>query len=1078
MRKDQRRKRNKRRRLSFYILLPSVVIGLTLPVYAPEASDNASVPARETKQKSATVAARKQTLSTLLVAAGKLRRANDTQKAVQTLNEAGHLQLDLFLTDEALSTFQQSEALLEQGTDPITEADTLNGLAAAYIAVNKYDLAQPVLNQARTISEQHNYPAGLAEALLLLSRCQNNTNHAEALTTAGEALRLWQSISNNRGVVRSHLAIGTYHFALANLVEAAQEFQSALDLATTMEDLPLQAESLVYLGYVEYRKGAWQELFSFMARAEELIDNEAEPYLMGRITAGYAEAFIETGLPEVGLQKYEEALEYYRLTNTPRPLVGMSWGIGKAKYILQQYPEALSILQQTLADAEANKFPSWRAQCHDYLGRTYAAMNQPAQALEQFEAALPLYESLPNPMEAARVRAMIGQLYQTQGKLNEALPFYQRALETFDALNDRIDRAVTLFAMGQLEMKRGNYETAENHLRQSVETTESVRSRSTTRDLTAAFSATVHERYLQYIQCLMRRNDRQAAVQAFEISELARARSLAEFLRGTETNLLAHVDPELASQEKSLRHLIHAKKDYRVTLVSKKTPEKADLEKLDADLAQLEEQYKSVSATISQRYPTYDQITRPRAWDLARVQQEVVKDDDTVLLEYIVGADKSYVWAITRNSFTAHEITGEVGKAAETVYNLLKERAKGNENQLTSSAQALSQMVLSPVANQLNKRRIIVIADGALNYIPFQMLPSPSSNSEPLVAQHEIINAPSASVLGQLREEVASRGVRSKVLAAFGSPAFGPGGQSDHKSTDQVVSAETASKEHLRYALRDIELNGDNFDLSAIGDLFFAEREINSLREIATPAATFAATGFAANRDQLFAIDLSQYAILHFATHGLLDPKRPEHSGILLSTVDDQGKPQKGFIGLQDVYSLRAPVDLVVLSACRTGLGKEIRGEGLVGLTRGFMYAGATTVVASLWKVDDEATAELMKRFYGEMLGNRKTPAEALRIAQNSIRQTPEWSAPHFWAGFTLQGEYQYVVNSNRGWRRYSVLIVIGLVGIVLVSVAGWYRYRVGAASSAREVVVANRCRSLLRKASGGTYHVLIRRRE
>src|SRR6185503_97971 len=251
----------------------------------------------------------------------------------------------------------------------------------------------------------------------------------------------------------------------------------------------------------------------------------------------------------------------------------------------------------------------------------------------------------------------------------------------------------------------------------------------------------------------------------------------------------------------------------------------------------------------------------------------------------------------------------------------------------------------------------------------------------------------------------------------------------------------------LRYALRDIELNRDNFDLSAIGQLFFAEREINSLREIATPAATFTATGFAANRKQLFSMDFSQYAILHFATHGLLDPTRPEHSGILLSTIDDQGKKQEGFITLQDVYTLRAPVDLVVLSACRTGLGREIRGEGLVGLTRGFMYAGATAVVASLWKVDDEATSELMKRFYTEMLQNRKTPDEALRLAQNAIRQNPRWSAPHYWAGFTLQGEYQYVVNSNRGWRRYSILIVIGLLMIVSLSVTGFYRYRLRASA-------------------------------
>src|SRR5215213_933239 len=265
MRKDERN-RHRPRRLSLYILLPSVLVCLMFPVYAPEASDNTGLPARETKQKSAIVAARKEKLSTLLVAASQLRRANDTKKTVQTLNEAGHLQLDLFLKKEALSTFQQSYELLKQGTDPVITVDTLNGLASTYIAINKYDLAQQFLDQARTISELHNYPAGKAEALLLLSECQNNKNHVKALNTAREALELWQSVGNDRGRIRSHLAIGIYRLAQSSLVEAAQDFQNALDLASSIGDIPLQAQSLVYLGFVEYRKGAWQEFFPFMAR--------------------------------------------------------------------------------------------------------------------------------------------------------------------------------------------------------------------------------------------------------------------------------------------------------------------------------------------------------------------------------------------------------------------------------------------------------------------------------------------------------------------------------------------------------------------------------------------------------------------------------------------------------------------------------------------------------------------------------------------------------------------------------------------------------------------------------------------
>jgi CHAT domain-containing protein/tetratricopeptide (TPR) repeat protein len=1032
MRKDKskiRRRKRENRRL-VYVSLPIALFCLVFPVYAPEASDNASLPARESKQRSATIAARKQTLSSLLSAAGELRQANDTKKAIQTLNEAGHLQLDLSQPNEALATFQQSQALLDQNIDPTTKVDTLNGLAAAYVKLSKFFKAKPLLKQSRTISDQNNNPAGKAEALLLLSECQNNKNHDRAIVSASESLSIWQSIGDNRGIVRARLALGNYYYAKKSLVEAEQNYQTALDLSHQINDVPLQAEAIVYLGFITYAKGAWQETFELVTSGLNLAGDAVTPELMARSTATLAEAFIESGLPEVGLQKYQKGLEFYQQAEMPAGIISMNWGVARAQFLLEHYPEALSILQTILAEVEAKDLTNWKAQCHDYLGRTYAAMNQPEKALMHFQLALPLYTGLGNPMEATRVQAMIGQWYQTQGKLDQALPLYQRALKKFGTLEDRIDQSATLFAMGELEMKRDHFAIAEKYLRKSIEITENLRSMSTTRDLTAAFSATVHDRYLKYIQCLMRRNDKQAAVQAFEINESARARSLTEFLLGTETNLLANIDPELAKQEKSLRQLLRAKEDYKITLLGGEY-KKDELEKLDAQIAQLEAEYKTVSTTINQRYPAYAQITRPSGWDLARIQQQVVNDDDTILLEYILGADQSYVWAITRDSFSAHEITGKVGDAAETVYNLSKDRAQGNEDQLTQATRELSQMVLSPVASQLNKRRIIVIADGALNYIPFQMLPLPSSSAEPLVAQHDIINAPSASVLGELRAEVAGRGLRSKTLAAFGNPALGSG----------ALNEDTT--EHLRYALRDIELNGDSFDLSKIGELFFAEREINSLREIATPAATFAATGFAASRDQLFKLDFSQYAILHFATHGLLDPKRPEHSGILLSMVDDHGNQQKGFISLQDVYSLRAPVDLVVLSACRTGLGREIRGEGLVGLTRGFMYAGAATVVASLWKVDDEATSELMKRFYIEMLQNKKTPDEALRIAQNSIRERPEWSAPHFWAGFTLQGEYKYVVHSKPGSRRYSVLIVIGLLMIVSVSVVGLYRYRV-----------------------------------
>jgi hypothetical protein len=153
------------------------------------------------------------------------------------------------------------------------------------------------------------------------------------------------------------------------------------------------------------------------------------------------------------------------------------------------------------------------------------------------------------------------------------------------------------------------------------------------------------------------------------------------------------------------------------------------------------------------------------------------------------------------------------------------------------------------------------------------------------------------------------------------------------------------------------------------------------------------------------------------------------------------GSPQDGYFSLPDIYNLRVPVDLVVLSACRTGLGKQVRGEGLIGLTRGFMYAGASSVVASLWKVDDEATAELMKRFYANMLQRQMKPAEALREAQNSIRSEPQWSSPYYWAAFTLQGEHRYGIKTNRAKPDKAQLIAIA-IGFSIAACALGFSYR------------------------------------
>jgi CHAT domain-containing protein len=186
----------------------------------------------------------------------------------------------------------------------------------------------------------------------------------------------------------------------------------------------------------------------------------------------------------------------------------------------------------------------------------------------------------------------------------------------------------------------------------------------------------------------------------------------------------------------------------------------------------------------------------------------------------------------------------------------------------------------------------------------------------------------------------------------------------------------------------------------------FTRREAEEIASLVPRASHKIALDFAANRATATSQEISQYRHVHFATHGLLNSQHPELSGLVLSLVDEQGRQQDGFLRAHEIYNLEIPAELVVLSGCRTGLGKEVRGEGLVGLTRAFMYAGAARVLVSLWGVNDEVTAELMTRFYRGMLGREKlTPAAALRAARASMWRDKRWQSPYYWAAFILQGE-------------------------------------------------------------------------
>jgi CHAT domain-containing protein len=325
------------------------------------------------------------------------------------------------------------------------------------------------------------------------------------------------------------------------------------------------------------------------------------------------------------------------------------------------------------------------------------------------------------------------------------------------------------------------------------------------------------------------------------------------------------------------------------------------------------------------------------------------------------------------------------------------------------------------VADRLETKRLVIVADGILHYIPFAALSVPETRREtiaatprprvpasgesrpradyvPLIAKHEIVSLPSASVLVEMRRELAGRKPAIGAVAVLADPVF----TTDDprlKSPGKPPSDERFLTRDLERAMRDVS--------GAFPRLPFSRREAEAIIALAPRGQAIKSLDFEASRDAATSVDLSNYRIIHFATHGLLNNKHPELSGIVLSLIDKDGQPQNGFLRLHEVYNLKLPAELVVLSACQTALGKEVRGEGIVGLTRGFMYAGAARIVASLWKVDDAATAELMKRFYRGIFAKGLRPAAALREAQVEMWKEERWQLPYYWAAFVMQGEWR-----------------------------------------------------------------------
>jgi CHAT domain-containing protein len=535
--------------------------------------------------------------------------------------------------------------------------------------------------------------------------------------------------------------------------------------------------------------------------------------------------------------------------------------------------------------------------------------------------------------------------------------------------------------MAEAERERGNLILAEERAEASLRLFETLRTAVVRSDLQALYLAANENVYAILIRILMERHRAQPKsgfdLQAFERSEQARARVLLDALRTSRVeraDLASGMAPELHARRRRLLTDLGALDAQRGRPAAPPTAvtaaERALSERLD-ELAEVDGEIRRRSG----RAPAPPDFSPAAVAELRRR----LLDRDTVLLEYYLLRSRSYLWLVSADRFESFELPGnEV---------LSYVRLSGGPEPAAGPDRIpeLARLLLGPVAGELRGKRLLIAADGAAQWIPFAALPDPGGGGAPLAQGHEILSVPSLAVLAELRERGAGRQRADRTLALLGDAVFDP---ADKRLPDEVarVGGETA----------------DAF----LPRLPRSREEVQGIAALLPAGERLEALDFDASRELVMSGALSHYRNLHFATHGLLRTDQPELSALVLSRFDRRGEPREGYLRVPDVAGLDLPADLVVLSACSTALGRETAGEGLVGLPQAFFTAGAQRVLVSLWQVEDESTAALMRHFYRRLLVDRVPPARALRDAQLAIRGQARWRSPRYWAGFVLQGDF------------------------------------------------------------------------
>lgn len=841
------------------------------------------------------------------------------------------------------------------------QGDVLQGLYRAHDEAGNSEIAATFAEQAAELSEGEGdlrLAAGLARSggHLRLQLGQPR----QAIAILAKAQGLYQALRDARGEALSLGLLGSAHGAIGQLQRGQTLFEEAFEVLKAQPDESTEAILSSDYGSLLLDLNRPREGAASFARAAEIDRRQGRAELLPIALRGLAEAKARAGEAAAAEEAIAEALEMERGQPKGRALAVALHSAGRIRHLAGN----LSAAEQTLREA----------------------LSQAREAKDARTEAFALLD--------------LGLVRLHQGEATEALALEEEARALFEASGDRKGEASALVRGAEALRDLGRPFDAWQRLEPALEVIEELRQTTVRRDFRSSYFASRQDYFDIALEILLRCHEQKpnAGYQrtAWELHE----RRLARELEAARWRGMAEAAPEVRTSERDL-----GRKLGEAALLADAAERD---ERVSGLLAEL---YRLRSATEKESADRLPQPARQRSKGLLAAVQHELARPQTTLLAFALGEVRSYLWAITAAEVEVRFLPPrrELEALARDFVARLRNQRRSSQEGAARLGVELSRLLLGPVAPRLGAERLLLVADGALQELPWAALPLPGAEGEgrQLLEAHELSSLPSARVLLDLRRNPERRRRSERALAIFADPVLSSEDPRLSSSVRSLASAAAAGS----FNTNDRELERSATGLGADLDARLPETqaEAASILELAPPGPHWLATGFAASRDALLTAPLEGFGVLHLATHALLDRDEPELSGIVLSRFDSEGRAIAGFVRAFEVSRLRLPGCLVVLSSCESGIGKDLKGEGMQSLLRAFFEAGADGVIASLWPVSDRRTAILMRHFYRGLLQRGLPAPEALRQAQLALKKDSDSADPYYWAGFYYQGD-------RRGW--------------------------------------------------------------